>query len=140
MKNKYLFLDFDGVLHPSLSDSSKNLCHAPMLAGLISEYPCNIVISSSWRFQYSLEEIKKMLPKSIAYCVRGTTGNAYEGPYPRFNEIKFYLQVHGKTLVDWKALDDSMEFPPDCNNLIRCNFRTGLEQPQIMELKKWLQS
>jgi HAD domain in Swiss Army Knife RNA repair proteins len=140
MKNKYLFLDFDGVLHPSMCDESKKLCQAPFLAGLISEFPCKIIISSSWRFQHPIDEIKKMLPKVIANCVIGATGDALDGPYQRFNEIKLYLQVHGKTLADWKALDDSMEFPDDCNNLIKCNFRTGIESSQLMELKKWLQN
>ncbi len=140
MKNKFLFLDFDGVLHSSLCDSKKYLSHAPLLAALMTEYSCRIIISSSWRFQYSLEEIKKMLPKAISNQVVDMTGNAYEGTYQRYNEIKFYLQTHGKSLVDWKALDDSKnEFPPNCENLIACNHITGLGQKQLMELKKWLQ-
>jgi len=141
MKNKYLFLDFDGVLHPSMCDSKKFLTNAPFLAALINEYPCQIVISSSWRFQYTLDEIKKMLPKAISNQVIDKTGDAFAGAYQRYNEIKFYLQVHGKSLADWKALDDTQnEFPPDCKNLILCSHITGLGQKQIMELKKWLQN
>ena len=141
MKNKILFLDFDGVLHPSMCDIKKYLSHAPLLAALITEYPCQIVISSSWRFQYTLEEIKKMLPKAISQQVIGMTGEAYPGAYQRYNEIKFYLLVHGKSLADWKALDVTQnEFPADCKNLIICSHLTGLGQKQIQELKKWLQN
>ena len=141
MKNKYLFLDFDGVLHPSLCDSNKYLSNAPLLAGLLLEYPCQIIISSSWRFQYSLDEIKKMLPKAISNQIIGMTRDAYNGANQRYNEIIFYLQTNNKSLADWKALDDSQnEFPPNCKNLIFCNHITGLGYKQLMELKKWLQN
>ena len=140
MKNKILFLDFDGVLHSSMCDSEKQLSQAPLLAALMTEFPCRIVISSSWRFQYTLEQIKKILPKAISNQVIGMTGDAFDGTFQRYNEIKFYLQVHGKTLADWKALDDSHnEFPKNCGNLILCNHITGLGHKQLMELKKWLQ-
>ena len=70
MKSKYLFLDFDGVLHPdrySLSNydpdrvfrSNEVFSQAPVLAGLITEFPCQIIISSSWRFTYNLDEMKE---------------------------------------------------------------------------------
>lgn len=141
MKHKILFLDFDGVLHPSMCDSEKTLSKAPLLAALMTEFPCRIVISSSWRFQYTLEQIKKILPKAISNQVIGMTGDAFNGAHQRYNEIKFYLQVHGKSLADWKALDDSHnEFPKDCGNLIVCNQITGLGQKQIMELKTWLKN
>jgi len=141
MKNKYLFLDFDGVLHPSLCDSKKYLSNAPLLAGLLVEYSCQIIISSSWRFQYSLDEIKKMLPKAISMQIIGMTGDAYSGGNQRYNEIIFYLKANDKSLVDWKALDDSQnEFPLNCKNLIFCNHITGLGHKQLMELKKWLQN
>ncbi len=141
MKNKYLFLDFDGVLHPSLCDSKKYLSNAPLLAGLLVEYSCQIIISSSWRFQYSLDEIKKMLPKAISKQIIGMTGDAYSGTNQRYNEIIFYLKANDKSLVDWKALDDSQkEFPINCKNLIVCNHITGLGHKQLMELKTWLQN
>ena len=140
MKNKYLFLDIDGVLHPSLCDSKKYLSNAPLLADLLVKYPCQIIVSSSWRFQYSLDEIKKMLPKAISKQIVGMTGDPYNATNQRYNEIIFYLKANDKSLVDWKALDDSQsEFPPNCQNLILCNHLTGLGQKQLMELKKWLQ-
>jgi hypothetical protein len=141
MMNKILFLDFDGVLHPSMCPSEKQLSQAPLLAGLMTEFPCRIVISSSWRFQYTLEQLKKILPKAISNQVIGMTGDACEGAYQRYQEIKRYLEVHDKSLSDWKALDDSHnEFPKDCGNLIICSHITGLGQKQIMEVKKWLQN
>ena len=151
MKNKILFLDFDGVLHPdrySLTShdpdrvfrNNEIFSQAPVLAGLMTEFPCQIVISSSWRFSYNLDEMKEKLPKAISKNVIGVTGDAYIGPYPRFNEIKEYLLSRNKSLYGWRALDDSkIEFPSGCTDLILCDPNTGLASKQIQELKKWLQ-
>jgi hypothetical protein len=151
MKNKYLFLDFDGVLHPdrySLTNydpdrvfkNNEIFSQAPILAGLLTEFPCQIVISSSWRFTHSLEEMKAKLPKAIAKTVVGMTGDAYVGPHPRYNEIKEYLTSRNKSLFAWRALDDSkLEFPNGCTDLILCDPNTGITTKQIQELKKWLQ-
>jgi hypothetical protein len=151
MKNKYLFLDFDGVLHPdrySLTNydpdrvfkNNEIFSQAPILAGLLTEFPCEIVISSSWRFTHSLEEMKAKLPKAIAKNIVGMTGDAYVGPHPRYNEIKEYLTSRNKSLFAWRALDDSkLEFPNGCTDLILCDPNTGITTKQIQELKKWLQ-
>ena len=113
---------------------------APVLAGLMTEFPCQIVISSSWRFSYNLDEMKEKLPKAISKNVIGVTGDAYIGPYPRFNEIKEYLLSKNKSLYGWRALDDSkIEFPNGCTDLILCDPNTGLALKQIQELKIWLQ-
>jgi len=151
MKNKYLFLDFDGVLHPDryaltnydpdrVFRSNEIFSQAPILAGLITEFPCQIIISSSWRFTHSLEEMKAKLPKVLAKNVVGVTGDAYIGPYPRYNEIQEYLTSRNKSLFAWRALDDSkLEFPNGCTDLILCDPNTGITSKQIQELKKWLQ-
>ena len=151
MKNKYLFLDFDGVLHPdrySLSNydpdrvfrNNEIFSQAPILAALLTEYPCQVIISSSWRFTHSLDEMKEKLPKGIAKNVAGVTGDAYIGPHPRYNEIKEYLIKHNKSFFSWRALDDAkLEFPNGCTDLILCDPNTGIATKQIEELKKWLQ-
>ena len=151
MKNKYLFLDFDGVLHPdrySLSNcdpdrvfrNNEIFSQAPILAALLTEYPCQVIISSSWRFTHSLDEMKEKLPKGIAKNVAGVTGDAYVGPHPRYNEIKEYLMSHNKSFFSWRALDDAkLEFPNGCTDLILCDPNTGIATKQIQELKKWLQ-
>ena len=151
MKNKYLFLDFDGVLHPdrySLSNYDPDrvfrnndiFSQAPILAALLTEYPCQVIISSSWRFTHSIDEMKEKLPKGIAKNVAGVTGDAYVGPHPRYNEIKEYLTSRNKSLFSWRALDDSkLEFPNGCTDLILCDPNTGIATKQILELKKWLQ-
>jgi hypothetical protein len=139
MKAKYLFLDFDGVLHPSLSDNKDRFSKVNLLSQALTSSKCQIIISSSWRFQFTLDQLKKMLPKSISNLVVDTTGEAITGQYARYNEIKHWLESIQKPFSDWKAIDDAInEFPPDCPNLIATKSSQGIMQDQIIMLKQWL--
>ena len=68
LKNKYIFLDFDGVLH-TLSDAYQNeeFAHLNVLnlfiKNAIEKNPIriNIVVSSSWRLSHTLEQLTKLL-------------------------------------------------------------------------------
>jgi len=64
MTKKYLFLDFDGVLH-STRDNSQLFERLKLLMPLIDKYVFNIVISSSWRFQFNLQDIKNFFPIAL---------------------------------------------------------------------------
>ncbi|QDD01844.1 hypothetical protein FIT69_04585 [Candidatus Methylopumilus planktonicus] len=139
MKAKYLFLDFDGVLHPSLCNDNDRFSKVNLLNQTFTSSSCQIIISSSWRFQFTLDQLKKMLPVSISNLVIDATGEALNGPYARFNEIKHWLESKQKPFSDWKALDDATnEFPPDCPNLIATKSSQGITKDQIIELKQWL--
>jgi hypothetical protein len=136
--NKFLFLDFDGVLHPT-THGSVLFSNAHLLAEAFLRHQCNIVISSSWRFHVDLEEIKLRLPDVIQPHIIGVTGNAYIGQYSRYHEIVGYLYDRGKHFAEWKALDDSwIEFPYGCENLIRCNPNTGITDQEVSQLLDWL--
>ncbi len=138
MKAKYLFLDFDGVLHPSLSDNKDRFSKVNLLSQALTSSKCQIIISSSWRFQFTLDQLKKMLPRSISNLVVDTTGEAITGQYARYNEIKHWLESIQKPFADWMAIDDAInEFPPDCPNLIATKSFQGLTEDQVSKLKKW---
>jgi len=139
MKAKYLFLDFDGVLHPSLSDNKDRFSKVNLLSQALTSSKCQIIISSSWRFQFTLDQLKKMLPRSISNLVVDTTGEAITGQYARYNEIKYWLESIQKPFADWMAIDDAInEFPPDCRSLIATKSSQGITRDQIIELEQWL--
>ena len=77
--NKLLFLDFDGVLHPTHFAAEEPLSRVSLLEAVLVENAPQIVISSSWRFTHSLEKLQKMLPKTIADLIIGTTGEPVIG-------------------------------------------------------------
>ena len=136
--DKFLFLDFDGVLHPTTHVSTL-FSKVHLLEEVFSKHQCNIVISSSWRFHGDLAEIKLRLPDAIQPYIIGVTGEAYIGKYSRYHEIVGYLNDRDKHLATWKALDDSwIEFPEGCENLIRCNPNTGISDREVKLLIDWL--
>jgi hypothetical protein len=136
-KEKLLFLDFDGVLHPTHFAGESPFSCAILLEEIFNLLSPKIVISSSWRFTHNLEKLQKTLPSFISSHIIGVTGAAIIGKHPRFTEIQNYLQSYGP--ADWRALDDSYwEFPNPCPRLIRCNPNTGITNRQILELNQWL--
>ena len=138
--DKFLFLDFDGVLHPT-THGSLLFSKAHLLEEVFSKHQCNIVISSSWRFHVDLAEIKLRLPHAIQPYIIGVTGEAYIGKYSRYHEIIGYLHDRDKHLATWKALDDSwIEFPEGCENLIRCNPNTGISDRELKLVIDWLKN
>lgn len=138
-KEKLIFLDFDGVLHPTHFAGETPFSRAPLLEETLLQFSPKIVVSSSWRFTHNLEKLQKTLPSFITALVIGATGAAVVGKHPRFTEIQNFLQGYGP--VDWKALDDSYwEFPSTCTKLIRCNPNLGITDRQILELNQWLSS
>ena len=137
MNKQILFLDFDGVLHPTLAQPAALFIHGSRLAEALRPHPVNIVISSSWRFHFSKEEYLAKLPKELAGQVIGATGNAHVGKFARWHEIQQYVKKH--RLVDWRALDDSaFEFPLGCRELIACDGSIGVASAQLDLISGWL--
>ena len=135
---KLLFLDFDGVLHPTSARGPGLLSKAPLLEAITDE-DCRIIFSTSWRFQYSLEELCTKLPETVSLKVIGMTGSPYIGKHSRYYEIISYVSQLDHKPVQWRALDDAYwEFPVGCPELIRCNPNTGITEREIGLLNDWL--
>ena len=136
MSNKFLFLDFDGVLHPT-THGSVLLSQLPLLESALESCDYTMVISSSWRFHMEIDALKNHFSPALQNKIMGITGEAYIGAYARFHEINAYVLQHG--IKDWRALDDSYwEFPQGCGHLIRCNPNSGVTQREVKVLSEWL--
>jgi len=138
MHSKLLFLDFDGVLHSTTSNTEDLFQRAELLNALLSKKPCSVVISSSWRFHYELLHIQNLFRKPLSSLIIGTTGKALSGRWPRYNEILDFL--HKLSIdTDWRALDDAfLEFPAECAELIKCDPKKGITDREIAILSNWL--
>lgn len=135
---RLIFLDFDGVLHPTSIELGPLFCRAGLLIEVLEGTDCQIVISSSWRHHDDLAELLTRLPAALAGRVVGTTGAAHVGRWARHHEILQYLRDRALH-TDWRALDDSvMEFPPGCPELIACDPSVGLGPGQCSRIRQWL--
>lgn len=139
MQRKHLlFLDFDGVMHPTSAGTAELFCRAEPLLAALDGSDCAIVISSSWRHHHPLSTLLARLPRGISDRVVGTTGEPHVGRWPRHREIVAYVNGHEPSAC-WRALDDSrIEFPPGCPELIACDPNHGFGSSQARVLKEWL--
>jgi hypothetical protein len=138
MNRKIIFLDFDGVLHPTqflgfeeingelvLTDEDCKFCWADYLWEILNGAICDLVVHSSWRNYYSLEEIRAMLPEELANRVIAVTHGK-----DRYESIMEYVQ---RIRPDaYLILDDSAdEFPDNCSELLLCDSQQGVTDPSV---------
>jgi hypothetical protein len=137
---KLLFLDFDGVLHPNFCQSQDYFSRVDLLIEAIDDRKAEleIIISSSWRFHHSFDEILGYLPRALQRLISGVTPEVEPGRHQRYREICEYLsQREGSP--DWRALDDDIrEFPKGCPKLIVISGRSGLNNTSGNLLRHWL--
>ena len=132
-----VFLDFDGVLHPAdylsfktINDelvlaSDARFCWVEDLWNLIHNFDCHLVIHSSWRNSYTLDQLRGLLPTELGKRVVGLTVGEN-----RHQSILAYVQ---KTQVkSYIILDDAAdEFPRECVELLLCENNMGISNPEI---------
>jgi len=121
MKTDILFLDFDGVLNNGSNGHFQNINYDNVLPlnsvfYLYKKNPISIVISSSWRVSYSLEEIKNTLNENgfvFNNKIIGTTpfvktANYCSGHYidKRKDEIAEWLDSNKEIVNNFIILDD----------------------------------
>ena len=128
---KIIFLDFDGVINPSMKFSStgdfSKICCQNLQSILKAVPDATVVISSSWR-TYGLAACKDILkgcgidPKRV---VDVTEGSKKEGEFGREHHIEKWLRLHPE--VDtFVILDDEAEVPDLKSNYVNTNSVIGL--------------
>jgi hypothetical protein len=101
---RLLYVDFDGVLHPT---TGRDLfCRMHLLEEALVGKDCQIIISSSWRFHQLFKYLQSLFPESLRGQVAGVTGDAFVGRWPRHSEILIDVSNRGAQ-GRWRALDDS---------------------------------
>lgn len=132
-----LFLDFDGVLHSSLCLEAEHFSRRSLFEEVMRRFPAvRIVISSSWRHHFAIEQLRPCFSGDIAERIDDTTPLWVPGgPANRFEEIMAFVRSRDLDEAGWLALDDSaFEFPRSCANLVLCDGRYGLTEDVAMRL------
>ena len=136
--NPLLFLDFDGVLHPTSAVRDGYFVRVALLEDALDGSNCELIISSSWRHHHDPAELAEMFPTGLRGRLAACTGDPCFGRWPRYQEIRAYLRTRPGQR-SWRALDDSInEFPPGCRELIACDPNVGLASSGVAELRRWL--
>lgn len=143
-----LFLDFDGVLHPtavegeaSTDPGTRGAVHTPhfgwlpLLVKLLKPHPhVAVVVHSTWRYTHNLEELRDLLGE-LGPRVVGATPHG-----PRYEAIHEWLRLNPQ-FASHRILDDALtEFPdPPPAELILCEPRTGVSSTAVLcALQNWL--
>lgn len=138
-RNKTLFLEIEGVLHHRTATIAQFLCRVPTLEAAIGDAAVDIVISSKWRLDNTLDKLVSGFPPSLRSRVVGVTGKEIDATYGRLKEIQACCKERGITA--WRALDaDAFGYPEGCPELILCSGAVGIARPQAEALTAWLKT
>lgn len=117
-----LFLDFDGVLHPITGSHPFQPACVAELEVVIEHFPSlDIVVTSSWREEKSMDELTALVGSVIGERIIGTTP-IIDDPFlhhPRYHEVLAYLACIPESDRVWVAIDDEIgNYPPEVPVLI----------------------
>lgn len=141
-----LFLDFDGVLHPcgAHQDSKQLFCCIPLFENFLRKHKhVEVVLSTSWRRRYELDENRARFSSDVAQRIIGSTpdrADESEVPemlwsYSREAECWLWVRQNRPPYTPWLAIDDeSWRFTPFCEQLYLTNAETGLMPQDILNL------
>lgn len=118
----YIFLDFDGVLRRNSSNPSRFEadCLANFEEAVRTIEGVSIVISSTWRLGYTLNEIRRMFSPDISSRIAGKTADSDSNEkHYRYGEVLAWLRKKAKGDEKWIVIDDDLDhFPAYCPQLI----------------------
>ena len=131
-------LDFDGVLRRAQSPKYRfeKDCLDRFQQAFRSIGTGKIVITSSWKDAFSLDNIRRRFASDVALRICGTTRSSkrLEGSY-RYREVCAYLSRHGWTTRRWIAVDDNSEhYPPGLKNLVLTDPARGFDVAAAQQL------
>lgn len=128
---KVVFLDIDGVLHALKEDDTpvslfSNLSLFENVLRNFSKEDVVIVISSSWRLELNLDDLKKKFSSDISSMVVGVTEDKYGWTSGgRLKEILLFCEKNNIAENMWCAIDDK-------EGLFQIDFKLQLVHPNLI--------
>lgn len=125
-----LFLDFDGVLHPSGTTDSY-FCNMPLLESFMLQHRhLKVVVTSIHRKKYPFEAIVNFFPPSIQSRVIGVTPIS-DKVSDKYKDVHKWMEIN-RYNGPWLVVDDNLtSFPEDYKNAIKITPSTGLTKADI---------
>lgn len=137
---RYLFLDFDGVLHTDTPP--RDLRYACHLVPIVSHLNLKVVVSSTWREAYSLHEVIQLLGELGQFVVGKTPVWKPPGNLPligvRHREIEAWLAKKASHTAPWVAIDDDADnFRRGCERVFFTDRKVGLDSQTTVVFDAW---
>jgi len=144
--NLYLFLDFDGVLHPEGVGPELEFCHLESFEDLMWRYPqVLIVLSTSWRLHLPLAKLVSVFASDLQSRVVGKTPQLQESANVRGHRQREceHWRASNAPGAPWLAVDDRASyFDEGCAQLVLLphihSGGTGLEGEALVMLEQQL--
>lgn len=138
---KYIFLDFDGVLH-GFKENNEQFCLLDNFEERLKPYEdkFKIVISSSWRLLYDLEDLKKILFLKLNNIIGITPDLGNENlEFERYEEVRLYCKLNKIGFHNALCIDDSETlFPWGYFNLLLTDGNIGITNEDIDKIIKFI--
>ena len=115
----FLFLDFDGVLHPPYdglpTPKEVCFCHLPRFEAVMRQHPgVHIVISSTWRQQFGLAQLRGYFGADIAQRIVGITSS-----YPADGALRLHVR-------EWEFFSGCRPTRPATGHGLRWTIHRGI--------------
>jgi hypothetical protein len=144
-----LFLDFDGVSHPEPCRPDEEFSTLRLIEDVLQEFPgVEIVISSSWREHFLIEEIRAKFSADIGSRIVGFTPvvrkltERWTPPCAdavREAEVLIWMKANRPWGTPWLAIDDRPRwFTPECRNLLVTDRKWGFRFDQVDDLRRMI--
>ena len=158
--HKVIFLDIDGVLNSQSWLDTKGFVYpykipehekfdpkaVKILSKIIYLTDAKIIFSSTWRLDFSSQELAKMIrefapfpPRTFGGCTPDLKLKENRG-----DEIELFIKDKGKSISSYCILDDApidkFTKPQIKNHLVSTDYDRGLKQKHITEVIRVLKS
>lgn len=139
-----IFLDFDGVLHPTWAKSDRLFEKAGLLNQVIASCPrIEFVVSSSWAAYKDHEQIRRNFQAypALQRLVVGQTQQVkrpamdFGGLPERETQCRNWLHENGRHQERWLAIEDEAACFKTTDNVIKTDGNVGLTSVNIEALK-----
>ncbi len=146
-----MFLDFDGVTHPEPCDDAQLFDSLSLIEEELIRFDgVHIVVSSSWREHYSLDQLRAHFCADLRPRVIGVTPSikrpsstwlpGHVSRHEREWEIESWMKENRSWGTPWLAIDDRAHwFTPESPNLLLTQSETGFTREDQATLRGMLQ-
>ena len=131
---KELFIHFNGRRFSTANIMGKN--HTDVLKTIVQTYNPKIVISSTWRFLFTLEEFKAIFSSmwiGVTPDIIGITPRKMS-LYTRGDEIGLWLVDNNVNADDIVILDDDNDMSFLTSRLVKTEFSHGLNDIHLLKI------